>query len=289
MNRVFWNPIVKPTPLYFELLREFNCKKYNDNLPLVSIVIPAYNSGKYIGECLQSVINQTYTNWECFIVLAPCTDNTLDEIWKCINVDDPNPKIRIIREDKKSNCATARNKGFNECSGKYVTFLDADDWWEPQNLERMVMAMENYINSDLDWCVHCQKMHKDNKEQIIMEMPGTHNEIGGIGGILFKKETLDKIKSEYGYVFDESLKHTDDGDLSLRLRKYKGRLFPEVLSHYRWNESGLTATTGNINQSWGIVKILIKRGAWDLLPYHLKNLGVCIVEEVTGFDLVRKR
>ncbi len=257
--------------------------------PLVSIIIPAYNSEKYIRECLQSVLKQTYENYECFIVLAPSTDNTLNEIWKCIDVDDPHLKIRIIMETKKSNCATARNIGFDKCNGKYIAFLDADDWWEPQNLERMVMAMENDINSDLDWCVHCRKMHKDNKEYIIMEIPGTHNDIGGIGGILFKKEMLNKIKANCGYLFDESLKHTDDGDLVLRARKYKSRLVREVLSHYRWNESGLTATTGNINQSWGIVKILIKRGAWDLLPYHLKNLGVCIVEEVTGFDLVRKK
>jgi glycosyltransferase involved in cell wall biosynthesis len=255
--------------------------------PLVSIVIPAYNSGKYIGECLQSVIKQSYSNWECFIVLAPSTDNTLDEIWKYIMIDYPHSKIRIIREDKKSNCATARNIGFNKCNGKYVTFLDADDWWEPTNLEKMVNNME--ANLTLDWCVHYQIIHKNNKEHIIMEIPGTHNEIGGIGGILFRKESLNKIKNGSGYLFGEYLNHTDDGDLILRARKYKGGLLPEVLSHYRWNESGLTATTNEINQSWGIVKILIKRGAWDLLPYHLKNLGVCIVEEVTGFDLVRKR
>ena len=255
--------------------------------PLVSIIIPAYNSSKYIGECLQSVVNQTYTNWECFVVLAPSTDDTLDEIWKFINIDDPNPKIRIIREDKKSNCATARNIGFNNSNGKYIAFLDADDWWEPQNLETMVSFME--VNSDLMWCAHYQKIHRDNKTFNITELPGRVKEIGGIGGCLYKKSLLDKVKEKYGYVFDQSLNHTDDGDLTLRIRNEKSFLIPKFLSHYRWNESGLTATTGDISQSWGIVKILIKRRVWDLLPYHLKNLGVCIAEEVTGFDLVRKK
>jgi glycosyltransferase involved in cell wall biosynthesis len=255
--------------------------------PLVSIIIPSYNSGKYIGECLQSVINQTYTNWECFIVLAPSTDNTLDEIWKFIDIGSPSSKIRIIQEPTKSNCATARNKGFDVCNGKYIAFIDADDWWEPENLETMVTFME--VNSDIMWCAHYQKIHKRYECFNIKELPGTVKEIGGIGGCLYKKSLLDKVKEKYGYVFDQSLNHTDDGDLTLRVRHEKAFLIPKFLSHYRWNEGGLTATTGDINQSWGIVKILIKRGAWDLLPYHLKNLGVCIVEEVTGFDLVRKK
>jgi glycosyltransferase involved in cell wall biosynthesis len=189
-------------------------------------------------------------------------------------------------EDKKSNCATARNVGFEKTNGKYVAFLDADDWWEPVNLETMVHFME--ANKDLSWCAHYQKIHRNGEVFEIKELPGTVKEIGGIGGCLYRKSLLDKIKNEYGYVFDESLNHTDDGDLTLRVRKYPAYLIRRFLSHYRWNDAGLTATTKDIEQSLGIVKMLIKRRAWDLLPYHLKNLGVCVVEEVTGFDLVRK-
>ncbi len=248
--------------------------------PLVSIIIPTYNSGKYIKECLESVKAQTYPSWECFIVLAPCTDNTLNEIWKCINIDEPNPKICIIRETHKTNCATARNVGIDHSNGEYIAFLDADDWWEPTNLEVMVNFMET--NKDIAWCAHYQKIHKNGEVFEIKELPGTINEIGGIGGCLYRKSLLEKIQKCYGYVFDESLNHTDDGDLTLRVRKYPSYLIRRFLSHYRWNESGLTANTNNVEQSLGIVKILIKRRAWDLLPYHLKNLGVCIVEEVMG-------
>ena len=272
----------KITQLYFDLEKEM--EDYNNTRnPLVSIIIPAYNSEKYIGECLQSVINQTYTNWECFIVLAPSTDNTLEIVknyyW--------HENIHLIHEQTKSNCATARNKGFEKCTGKYIAFLDADDWWEPNNLETMVDFME--ANADLTWCAHYQKIHKDNQTFDIKDLPGRIKEIGGIGGCLYRKSLLDKVKQKYGYLFDQSLNHTDDGDLTLRVRDEKAFLIPKFLSHYRWNESGLTATTRNVEQSWGIVKILIKRGAWDLLPYHLKNLGVCIVEEVTGFKLVGKK
>ena len=139
--------------------------------PLVSIVIPAYNSGKYIGECLQSVIKQSYGNWECFIVLAPSTDNTLDEIWKFINIEDSSSKIRIIEEHTKTNCATARNRGFKVCNGKYVMFLDADDWWEWENVETMVSFME--VNSNVEWCAHYQKIHKRYECFNIKELPGT--------------------------------------------------------------------------------------------------------------------
>jgi glycosyltransferase involved in cell wall biosynthesis len=258
----------------------------SNNKPLVSIIIPAYNSGKYIKQCLDSVVAQTYSNWECFIILAPSTDNTLDEIWKCLDITNPKPKIHIIKETKKSNCAKARNIGYDNSNGEYVTFLDADDWWEPKNLETMISMMKKH--TWVEWCAHYQVIHKGDEIFTITELPGTVKEIGGIGGCLYKKSLLDKIKNEYGYVFDESLNHTDDGDLTLRVRKYPAYLIPVFLSHYRWNTEGLTATTDNIEQSWGIVKMLIKRGAWDLLPYHLKNLGVCVVEEITGLGLVRK-
>jgi len=256
--------------------------------PLVSIIIPAYNSGKYIGECLQSVINQTYKNWECFIVLAPSTDNTLDEIWKFINIDEPNPKIRIIREDIKSNCATARNKGFDECNGKYVTFLDADDWWESTKLSVMVNHMEMFFDPGTKWSAHYVDIHYANGNIIHEQLyPGHHNEVGGIGNVIFRKEYLNDIKKRWGYIFYEKMDRADDGDLVLRIRNDLSRLVPVMLSHYRWNEEGLSANTTGIHQSKIMICAAIRNKSYDILPIHLKNLAVCVANEITGIDWVK--
>lgn len=251
-------------------------------MPRVSIVVPAYNSGKYIGECLESIKSQTFRNWEAIVVIAPSADNTIEEVLKYVSP----PKINAMWESKKTNCATARNKGIAMCRGEYIAFLDADDWLEPENLSVMVKYLDD--NPSLEWCASYQKIHVGDEIHLIKDLPGTTREIGGIGGCLYRRRLIGEIERKYGYVFDESLNHTDDGDLTLRVRQYPARLIPTVLSHYRWNEGGLTATTKITEQSWGIVKMCAKRGAWDFLPYHLKNLVACIAIEKFGINAVNR-
>lgn len=251
-------------------------------MPRVSIIIPAYNSGKYIGECLDSLMAQTFQEWEAIIVVAPSTDNTVEEVLKYVSP----PKINAIWERQKTNCATARNRGVATSLGDYVSFLDADDWLEPDNLATMVKYLDD--NLFLEWCASYQEIHVGDEIHLIKDLPGTTNEIGGIGGCLYSRYLLHEIEQKYGYIFDERLNHTDDGDLTLRVRHYPAGLIPLVLSHYRWNEEGLTATTRSTEQSWGIVKMCARRGAWEFLPYHLKNLVACIAVEKFGLNVVNK-
>ena len=252
---------------------------------LVSIIIPAYNSGKYLRECLDSVINQTYKNWETIVVLAPSIDNTLDVLREYSR----DPRIKIIQEKTKSNCATARNRGYEASKVQYVKFLDSDDWLEPDCLQAFVNTFEMYCDPSILWCVSYEVTHRDGKEIPIREIPGTHIEIGGIGGIMFRRECLERVKKVWSYLFLESLGHTDDGDLSLRLIHYPVKLIPVVLSHYRWHDENLTSQTDPIEQEWGIVKMIIRNGAWRLLPYHLKNLILIGLNNLTGYDLVKTK
>ena len=105
---------------------------------LVSIVMPSYNTAKYIADSIQSVINQTYSNWELLIVDDCSTDNT-EEIVASFNDE----RIRFIKKDKNSGAADSRNVALRAAVGKWIAFLDSDDTWEREKLEKQIRFMEN--------------------------------------------------------------------------------------------------------------------------------------------------
>lgn len=103
---------------------------------LVSIIMPSYNSGKFIAESIQSVIAQTHTNWELLIVDDCSTDNTIDTIK---SFADKRIKLHIL--EKNSGAGVARNTAVNLAKGQYIAFLDSDDLWKPEKLEKQLQFM----------------------------------------------------------------------------------------------------------------------------------------------------
>ena len=107
--------------------------------PLVSIITPSYNSKRFISETIESIRNQTYQNYELIIV----DDCSKDDSWEFIKGYVSNDsRIRIFQLDKNSGAALARNHGIRQAKGKYLAFLDSDDVWHPQKLEKQVNFME---------------------------------------------------------------------------------------------------------------------------------------------------
>lgn len=120
---------------------------------LVSIIMPSYNTAKFISETIESVLAQTYTDWELIIVDDCSTDNT-DEVVKSFLSDD---RIKYIKNEKNSGAAFSRNRALCEAKGKWIAFLDSDDVWLPEKLEKQIAFMEkndyhfsytNYIEID---------------------------------------------------------------------------------------------------------------------------------------------
>lgn len=105
---------------------------------LVSIIMPSYNTGKFIQETIDSVINQTYDNWELIIVDDCSSDNT-DEIVKSIKDD----RIFYLKNKKNSGAAVSRNKALKMAKGKWIAFLDSDDLWKKDKLEKQIKFMKN--------------------------------------------------------------------------------------------------------------------------------------------------
>lgn len=115
---------------------------------LVSIIMPSWNTGKYISESIQSVLAQTYTNWELIIVDDCSTDNT-DEVIE--NFCDK--RIRYLKNTQNSGAALTRNRALREANGEWIAFLDSDDIWLPEKLERQIefMKKNSYVFSYHDF------------------------------------------------------------------------------------------------------------------------------------------
>ena len=105
---------------------------------LVSVIMPSYNTASYIADSIKSVLAQTYNNWELIIVDDCSTDNT-DEIVAEFLVDK---RIRYLKNTQNSGAALTRNRALREANGEWIAFLDSDDLWLPEKLERQIMFMK---------------------------------------------------------------------------------------------------------------------------------------------------
>ena len=122
---------------------------------LVSVIMPSYNTAEYISESIASVRKQSYADWELIIVDDCSTDNT-DEIVKSFLSDK---RIKYIKNETNSGAAVSRNRALREAKGKWISFLDSDDLWHPEKLEKQIRFMEkngyhfsytNYTEIDKD-------------------------------------------------------------------------------------------------------------------------------------------
>lgn len=106
---------------------------------LVSIITPTYNCGKFISRTINSAVNQTYKNWEMIIVDDCSTDNTEEVVGSFIKKDS---RIKYIRLNKNSGAAVARTRAMQLAGGDYMAFLDSDDIWKPDKLEKQLLYMK---------------------------------------------------------------------------------------------------------------------------------------------------
>ncbi len=108
---------------------------------LVSIIVPVYNIKKYIVETMDCVRKQTYENWELLLIEDGSDDGTPEIVEEYLkNMQDD--RIRLVRQPSNMGAAKARNRGLEEAQGRYVAYLDADDLWVPEKLERELVFME---------------------------------------------------------------------------------------------------------------------------------------------------
>jgi len=107
---------------------------------LVSVIVPVYNAESFLEDTIQTVLNQTYTNWEMICINDSSKDNSVEIIEKYVKLDN---RIKLINLEKNSGVSIARNTGVNASNGKYIAYLDADDLWEKEKLEKQVKFMQS--------------------------------------------------------------------------------------------------------------------------------------------------
>lgn len=113
--------------------------------PLVSVIVPAYNYGRFISQALDSVLAQTFTDWECLIVDDGSTDDTCRVVHPYVAGTD---RFRYLHQ-QNAGPAAARNTGINNSRGKYIQFLDADDLIQPDKLNRQVDFLQRNPHVDI--------------------------------------------------------------------------------------------------------------------------------------------
>ncbi|MCX9085637.1 MAG: glycosyltransferase [Candidatus Methanoperedens sp.] len=192
----------------------------SDEKPTISVIIPTYDRANLVGRSIQSVLNQTYRDLELIIVDDASKDNTEDVI-KSFNDE----RIKYIRHEKNKGGSAARNTGINLAKGGFLAFLDSDDEWFPEKLEKQMNVFQNALSNvgvvytGYYWIGNNVKTYTPpdriiQKDGNIQEALLKENFIT-TSAALVKKECFEKLGS-----FDEKFPALQDWELFIRFSKY---------------------------------------------------------------------
>lgn len=205
----------------------------DEETPVVSVVIPTNNRKDWVTEALESVFNQSYTNYEVIVVDDGSEDGTSEHLRERFG-----ERIRLFRTEG-TNCPTAKNHGASHARGKYLAFLDDDDRWYPEKLEKQVAFMEA-AGADVAMvgsaCDHMDKEGNPYWEPSYPEEELTYESAcikpklpGASSGCLLRTSVFKELGG-----FDVELTRNQDRELWIRLtRKYRVPMLQDVLSTVR--------------------------------------------------------
>ncbi len=131
-------------------------------IDMISVVIPIYNKALYIEKAINSVLSQSYKDYELIIVNDGSTDGSLDVVEKIIENISTRIDIKVVNQEN-SGVSAARNRGVELAKGEYIAFLDADDWWDEDYLQKMYQLIVDYPNATLYGSSYKIVKHKKSK------------------------------------------------------------------------------------------------------------------------------
>lgn len=207
--------------------------------PLVSVIMPTYNHAQFIGEAIDSVLNQTYKNLELIVIDNYSEDNT-EEIIRSFN----DPRIKYMKFRNHGIIGASRNQGIRHAVGKYIAFLDSDDLWLDHKLERQLVEFKKGDSIGLV-CTNLIYFDKYGEHGKLLNLPDKHftfnellrdNPIAN-SSVMIRRSVLDNVG-----LFDESrdIIAGEDYELWLRVaKKNKIRYIDTPLIKYRIHEAAL--------------------------------------------------
>ncbi len=253
---------------------------------LVSVIMPTYNCGKYIVESIESVVKQTVTDWEIWIVDDCSTDNTYEVLSSYL---DRYPNIHYHCLEQNGGPAVARTEGMKRATGKYVAFLDSDDIWYPEKLEKQIAFMErNGVNFSAT--AYAQMDEDGNNLGIICTPPKKmnykkcirlSNPIGNLT-VIYNQEALGKFEVPM-------IKKRNDFALWLQILKKTDYCYgiEEVLGIYRLGRTG-SVSSNKLTQAkyhWQLYHEIERHN----LIRSCYEMGCWGVVKGTGIGLNRKK
>ncbi len=212
-----------------------------EDAALVSVIIPCYNQGHYLGETIESVLAQTFPHFEIIVVDDGSTDNTAEVVARY-------PGVRYIRQENHGRPAVPRNRGLSESKGDYVIFLDSDDRLLPHALATGLEHLKTHPE-----CAfvsgHGQCISSDGTELPTMPPPCAEkdhylqllqvNYIWTPGFVMFRRDILDLFQ---GFDLAVNKKGSEDYDLYLRIAsKFPIRCHDQVIAQYRKHEASISS------------------------------------------------
>lgn len=238
---------------------------------LVSVVMPTYNSEGYVKESITSILNQTLSDLEVIVVDDNSTDNTLcvlDELSKS------DRRVKVISLERNGGSAIARNCGIREARGRYIAFLDSDDLWMSNKLEKQIGFMSEF---DIPFC--CSGYTKINEKGEMLNRDIIPPE---------KMTYYDMLKSNkigcltavydtafFGKVEMPNIRKRQDYALWLRLLRRVDSVhsIPEVLAKYRVRPNSISSNKVEmLRYNWHVYKTLEKMDAVRSLYYLSWNI-----------------
>jgi glycosyltransferase involved in cell wall biosynthesis len=277
-------------------------------MKLVSVIVPVYNVEKYIAETIRSILAQTYTNFELLVIDDESPDRSVEI---CQQFQDP--RLKIIRQ-KNRGLAGARNAGIRHAQGDYLAFLDGDDLWLPEKLEKHVQHLESSPTVGISFS-RSEFIDGDGNSLRVYQMPKLknitaqhllcRNPIGNGSAPVIRREVFEEICFQdniYGAVedfyFDESFRQSEDIECWFRIVMqtfWQIEGIPDALTLYRVNSEGLSANILKQLDSWEKVidkhrtkfPELVQR--WENLAraYQLRYLARRAVRLKDGFMAVQ--
>lgn len=218
-------------------------------MPKVSVIVPAYNQAKYLKQTLNSVLNQTYNDWECVIVNDGSTDNTAKIAKNYVKKDK---RFKYIYQ-KNKGLAGARNTGIKTSQGEYIGFLDSDDLWKPSMLEKTVTFLAGNHKTSI---VSGAWSYVDKNGKLISRKNGPakceNYLVELLFGNLFPVHALLIKKAVFidcGF-FDSSLPSSEDWDMWLRVanKGYRFNYVNDLIAHYRIHNNTITSNNDRIKK-----------------------------------------
>lgn len=205
---------------------------------LVSVIMPSYNTASVIAASIQSVLQQSYTNWELIIVDDCSTDNTDSIIYPFLH----DTRIIFLKNDKNSGAAYSRNRALREAKGRWIAFLDSDDLWSPDKLMKQIHYME--VNGYyFSYTKYAEINEHGEKNGIIVSGPSKITKTGfynycwpGCLTVMYDTEKIGTIQIK------EIAKNNDYAMWLKVCQKADCYLLDEVLAFYRKGRQGSIST-----------------------------------------------